>query len=280
MGMYADALEDANALLARRRGGHDPGRAHLGHLVVSRLAARHGLEVELDSVAGEGVLARVTMPAHLVEPTAHGAHPIGGAPRIGPWLGTRVRPTAGQDEGRDGGGGDGAPRSGRAASELGGGGPVAARSDVRSNAEARLRALEAARSAAGGAPGTGDGSEAVVPPGPETTPSGFRRRVPKRPAAPRGGATAEPADRPGGCGPCPPSRPRPARPASTASSPGARRPGSCSASARSRRRTTRPEGPRENRHPGARRARPVPPGRPMEPATRAGRARRTGAERT
>ncbi|MFG3700055.1 nitrate- and nitrite sensing domain-containing protein [Micromonospora sp. NPDC047620] len=66
LGMTAAALEDANRRLARSPDFEPVETARLGHFVVARLAARHGVRVRLRPSDGGGLTAVVLIPADLV----------------------------------------------------------------------------------------------------------------------------------------------------------------------------------------------------------------------
>ncbi|SCL41554.1 Signal transduction histidine kinase [Micromonospora pallida] len=66
LGMTADAIEEANRQLARSPEFDPTVSARLGHFVVARLAARHGVQVRLRPGARGGVTAVVLLPSELV----------------------------------------------------------------------------------------------------------------------------------------------------------------------------------------------------------------------
>jgi hypothetical protein len=66
LGMTSDALAEANAKLALPPDFDPADSARLGLLVVGRLAARHGITVELSRSAHGGVAARVLIPRALI----------------------------------------------------------------------------------------------------------------------------------------------------------------------------------------------------------------------
>ncbi|MEU4568211.1 nitrate- and nitrite sensing domain-containing protein [Micromonospora sp. NPDC023956] len=66
LGMTAEAIEEANRQLARSPEFDPRTSARLGHFVVARLAARHGVRVRLRTGAEGGVTAVVLLPPDLV----------------------------------------------------------------------------------------------------------------------------------------------------------------------------------------------------------------------
>ncbi|MFR9775190.1 nitrate- and nitrite sensing domain-containing protein [Micromonospora sp. MS34] len=66
LGMSPQALAEANRRLSRSPEFDPADSARLGHFVVARLAARHGVRVELRVVAPAGVTAVVLIPADLI----------------------------------------------------------------------------------------------------------------------------------------------------------------------------------------------------------------------
>ncbi|MEU5724308.1 nitrate- and nitrite sensing domain-containing protein [Micromonospora sp. NPDC047738] len=84
LGMSPQALADANRKLSRSPEFDPADSARLGHFVVARLAARHGVRVELRPATPSGSTARVLIPADLVtdEPPV-GAGPDAGAAGAG-----------------------------------------------------------------------------------------------------------------------------------------------------------------------------------------------------
>ena len=66
VGLNGVQLDELNGLLSRPPESALPASQSLGLTVVSRLAARHGIEVRLDGAFSGGVTARVTVPCSLV----------------------------------------------------------------------------------------------------------------------------------------------------------------------------------------------------------------------
>ncbi|OZV78541.1 ATP-binding protein [Micromonospora echinospora] len=66
LGMTADAIEEANRRLARSPEFDPATSARLGHFVVARLAARHGVRVRLTAGAQGGTTAVVLLPPDLM----------------------------------------------------------------------------------------------------------------------------------------------------------------------------------------------------------------------
>ncbi|MFC0031774.1 nitrate- and nitrite sensing domain-containing protein [Micromonospora chaiyaphumensis] len=66
LGMSAPALAEANRKLSRAPEFDPTDSARLGHFVVARLAARHGVRVELRPAAPGGITAAVFVPSDLV----------------------------------------------------------------------------------------------------------------------------------------------------------------------------------------------------------------------
>ncbi len=66
MGMRQADLEAANLRVAGLERIEDASTAYLGHLVVGRLAARHGISVVLESPPGAGLTASVRVPASIL----------------------------------------------------------------------------------------------------------------------------------------------------------------------------------------------------------------------
>ncbi|WP_200214796.1 sensor histidine kinase [Micromonospora coerulea] len=81
LGMSAKALADANRRLARAPEFDLADSARLGHFVVARLAARHGVRVQLRPATPTGTTAVVLIPADLItdEPPVGPTAPAGGA---------------------------------------------------------------------------------------------------------------------------------------------------------------------------------------------------------
>ncbi|SBT46561.1 sensor histidine kinase [Micromonospora auratinigra] len=81
LGMSPQALTEANRRLSRSPEFDPADSARLGHFVVARLAARHGVRVELRVGTPAGTVAVVLVPADLVtaEPALAPAAPAGGA---------------------------------------------------------------------------------------------------------------------------------------------------------------------------------------------------------
>ncbi|MGR6321747.1 nitrate- and nitrite sensing domain-containing protein [Micromonospora soli] len=80
LGMSPQALADANHKLSRSPEFDPADSARLGHFVVARLAARHGVRVELRPATPAGVTAVVHLPADLItdEPALAPTGPAGG----------------------------------------------------------------------------------------------------------------------------------------------------------------------------------------------------------
>ncbi|WP_406041507.1 nitrate- and nitrite sensing domain-containing protein [Micromonospora sp. NBC_00898] len=81
LGMSSRVLEDANRKLARSPEFDPADSARLGHFVVGRLAARHGVRVQLRPASPAGTTAVVLIPADLVtdEPVLGPTGPAAGA---------------------------------------------------------------------------------------------------------------------------------------------------------------------------------------------------------
>ncbi|MCI4062349.1 nitrate- and nitrite sensing domain-containing protein [Micromonospora sp. R77] len=81
LGMSPQALDDANRRLSRSPDFDPADSARLGHFVVARLAARHGVRVQLRPATPGGVTAVVLVPADLVtdEPAVGPAGRDGGS---------------------------------------------------------------------------------------------------------------------------------------------------------------------------------------------------------
>ncbi|MEU1605189.1 sensor histidine kinase [Micromonospora matsumotoense] len=67
LGMSPTALAQANAVLAAPPAADVAAIERMGHFVVSHLAARHGVGVRL-TAAGQGLVARIALPATLLAP--------------------------------------------------------------------------------------------------------------------------------------------------------------------------------------------------------------------
>ncbi|MFE9691364.1 nitrate- and nitrite sensing domain-containing protein [Micromonospora sp. NPDC005806] len=80
LGMSPQSLADANRRLSRSPEFDPADSARLGHFVVARLAARHGIRVELRPAAPAGVTAVVHLPADLItdEPSLAPSGRVGG----------------------------------------------------------------------------------------------------------------------------------------------------------------------------------------------------------
>ena len=70
LGMSDGQLADANRRIEDAADQAETPSEFLGHYVIGRLAARHGIRVELASSASGGVSARVSLPAGAIVPTA------------------------------------------------------------------------------------------------------------------------------------------------------------------------------------------------------------------
>ncbi|MFU8873460.1 nitrate- and nitrite sensing domain-containing protein [Micromonospora sp. SL4-19] len=83
LGMSPQALADANRKLSRSPEFNPADSARLGHFVVGRLAARHGVRVELRLAAPAGTTAVVLVPADLItdEPAVGPIGPDAGVAR-------------------------------------------------------------------------------------------------------------------------------------------------------------------------------------------------------
>ncbi|MFJ8686767.1 sensor histidine kinase [Micromonospora wenchangensis] len=79
LGMSPTALAQANAVLAEPPVADVAAVERMGHFVVSHLAARHGVGVRL-TAQGQGLVARLTLPAGLLAP----APELDGSPSTGP----------------------------------------------------------------------------------------------------------------------------------------------------------------------------------------------------
>ena len=70
IGMTPDELGEANARVASTAASEILGAQRLGLFVVGRIARRVGARVQLESIEGGGICARVVMPPSLFDPTA------------------------------------------------------------------------------------------------------------------------------------------------------------------------------------------------------------------
>ena len=70
IGMTPEELGDANDRVASTAASEILGAQRLGLFVVGRIARRVGARVQLESIEGGGICARVVMPASLFDPTA------------------------------------------------------------------------------------------------------------------------------------------------------------------------------------------------------------------
>jgi signal transduction histidine kinase len=77
MGMTPGMLAEANARLAQPATIDVAVSERMGHFVVSHLAARHGMRVELRGAPGGGVTAAVTLPTALLAPVPDRRPPAG-----------------------------------------------------------------------------------------------------------------------------------------------------------------------------------------------------------
>jgi signal transduction histidine kinase len=69
VGMSVTDLGEANRRLAGAAGSEPTPTTHLGHHIAGRLAARHGLAVQLDGSLRSGVRATITIPPSLITHT-------------------------------------------------------------------------------------------------------------------------------------------------------------------------------------------------------------------
>ncbi|MFI9641443.1 nitrate- and nitrite sensing domain-containing protein [Micromonospora sp. NPDC051925] len=86
LGMSPTALAQANAVLAAPPAADVAAVERMGHFVVSHLAARHGVGVRL-AAAGQGLVARIALPATLLAPAP--------APELDALAAQRTRTTTG-----------------------------------------------------------------------------------------------------------------------------------------------------------------------------------------
>jgi signal transduction histidine kinase len=82
-GMSSDQVAQANRRLAGTETFTVAPSTYLGHYVAGRLAARHGIQVQLQGIQGVGVTATVQVPHHVLSPAPTSdpsATPIAGPP--------------------------------------------------------------------------------------------------------------------------------------------------------------------------------------------------------
>ena len=80
LGMSSQDIDSANRRLAGTESFTVAPSKYLGHYVAGNLAARHGIDVEIQSSPGSGITALVELPAGLLTPDdGGGGSPFGGA---------------------------------------------------------------------------------------------------------------------------------------------------------------------------------------------------------
>src|SRR5439155_1590052 len=92
-GMNAEDIESTNARLADPPDLDVSVTRRMGLYVVARLAKRHEISVQLrPNDAGSGLIARITVPARLVQPGGLPAPTLPSSLHPGPAVGRSVRP--------------------------------------------------------------------------------------------------------------------------------------------------------------------------------------------